>query len=85
MPSGTDYAVEINSDGNVFFIEKSESMQRTSFSSVAEAMNELEMAIRNETGLSARWSHVNQSLANALISKKEIPKKKGFFSWFKRR
>ena len=60
-------------------------MQRTSFSSVVEAMNELEMAIRNETGLSAEWSHVNQSLANALISKKEVPKKKGFFAWLKRR
>ena len=85
MPSGTDYAVEINNDGNVFFIEKSDSMQRTNFSTVAEAMNKLEMAIRNETGLSARWSHVNQSLANALISKKEVPKKKGLFAWIMRR
>ena len=78
MPSGTDYAVEINSDGNVFFIEKSESMQRTSFSSVAEAMHELEMAIRNETGLSARWSHVNQSWRMPLSQRKRFQRRRDY-------
>ena len=76
LPSGTDYAVEIHQNGDVFFIEKGEDMHRVELDSVQEAMDLLESNVKEETGISANWSHVNRSLATALTTKKA--KQKGF-------
>jgi hypothetical protein len=69
MPDGTDYAVEINQDEEVYFIEKSEhGRERFAVDSVQEAMQNLEHAILDSTGLSANWSHVNKTLARSIAN-----------------
>jgi len=69
MPDDTDFAVEINQDGEVYFIEKSEhGRERFAVDSVQEAMQNLEHAILDSTGLSANWSHVNKTLARSIAN-----------------
>jgi len=63
LPNGTDYAVEINVEGDASFLVKNEQGKtRTNCNSVEDAMQELEQHVERVTGLSARWSHVNRTL-----------------------
>ena len=80
MPDDTDFAVEINQDGEVYFIEKTEhGRERFAVDSVQEAMQNLEHAILDSTGLSANWSHVNKTLARSIANQsKGCPTKAKF-------
>jgi hypothetical protein len=82
MPDGTDYAVEINQDEEVYFIEKSEhGRERFAIDSVQEAMQNLEHAILDSTGLSANWSHVNKTLARSIANQaKVVQPKRGWLA-----
>jgi hypothetical protein len=82
MPDDTDFAVEINQDGEVYFIEKSEhGRERFAVDSVQEAMQNLEHAILDSTGLSANWSHVNKTLARSIANQaKPVQTKRSFFA-----
>ena len=84
MPNGIDFAVEIRENGECFFIEKDDSGKQTeAVDQVQIGMSLLEQKVVEITGLSAKWSHVNSTLAKSLtedLKSETVEKKKGFLA-----
>ena len=86
LPNGIDFALEIQEDGSAFFIQKDDSgKQRKQVEDVQNGMALLEQSVLEITGLSAKWSHVNSTLAKSLNQNKqphivEEERKKGLFA-----
>lgn len=84
LPNGIDFAVEIRENGECFFIEKDDSGKQTeAVNQVQIGMALLEQKVVEITGLSAKWSHVNSTLAKSLtedLKSETVEKKKGFLA-----
>ena len=84
LPNGIDFAVEIRENGECFFIEKDDSGKQTeAVDQVQIGMSLLEQKVVEITGLSAKWSHVNSTLAKSLtedLKSETVEKKKGFLA-----